>query len=190
MEINNIRPIVQHLKDKFRRIMIPYRNLCIDESLMLWKGRLHFKQYIPSKRHRFGIKIFILCDCRTGFLLDFVIYVGSGTQIQLNKNFGIPGSIVMTLMQSYLQKGHNLFVDNWFTSPALFEVLHANGTGACGAVRKNRFRMPNFTDKLGKGDSDYRHTDILLAVKWFDKRDVTILSTIHSKKNPYSGKLN
>ncbi len=90
MEINNIRPIVQHLKDKFRRIMVPYRNLCIDESLMLWKGRLHFKQYIPSKRHRFGIKIFILCDCRTGFLLDFVIYVGSGTQIQLNKNFGIP----------------------------------------------------------------------------------------------------
>jgi len=74
-----IRPIVQHLKDKFRRIMVPYRNLCIDKSLMLWKVRLHFKQYIPSKRHRFGIKIFILCDCRIGFLLDFVIYTGSGT---------------------------------------------------------------------------------------------------------------
>ena len=29
------RPIMQHLKDKLRRIMFPYRNLCIDESLML-----------------------------------------------------------------------------------------------------------------------------------------------------------
>ena len=78
-KLYKIRPIMQHLKDKFRRTMIPYGNLCIDESLMLWKGRLHFKQYIPSKRHRFGIKIFIFCDCRTGFLLDFAIYVGSGT---------------------------------------------------------------------------------------------------------------
>ena len=42
--------------------------------------------------------------------------------------------------------------------------------------------MPNFTDELEKGDSDYRHTDVLLAVKWFDKRDVTILSTIHEER--------
>ena len=164
-KLYKIRSIVQHLKDKFRRIMVPYRDLCMDESLMLWKGRLYFKQYIQSKRHRFGIKRFIVCDCRTGFLLDFVIYVEPGTQIQLNKKLGIPGSIVMTLMQSCLQKGHNLFVDNQFTSPALFEVLHASRTGACGTVQKTRFGMPNFTDKLEKGDSDCRHTDILLEVK-------------------------
>ena len=156
---------------------------------MLWKGRLHFKQYIPSKRHRFGIKIFILCDCRTGFLLYFAIYVESGTQIQFNKKLGIPGSIVVTLMQSYLHKGHNLFVDNWFTSPALFKVLHANRTGAYGTVRKNRLGMPSFTDELEKGDSGYRHTDILLAVKWFDKRDVTMLSTIHEARTISTGKI-
>ena len=135
---------MQHLKEKFRRIMVPYRNLCINESLILWKRRLHFTQYIRSKQHRFGIKIFILCDCHTGFLLGFVIYVGSGTQIQLKKKLGILGSIVMTHMQSYLQKGHNLFVDNWFTSPVLFEVLHANGTGACGTIRKKSIRDAKF----------------------------------------------
>ena len=95
----------------------------------------------------------------------------------------------MTLMQSYLQKGHNLFVDNWFTSPALFEVLHANRTGACGTVRKNQLGMPNFTDALEKGDSNYRHTDVLLAVKWFDKRDVIMLSTIHEARTISTGKI-
>ena len=159
------RAIVQRLKDKFRYIMVPYRNLCIDERLILWKRRLHFTQHILSKQHRFGIKIFSLCDYRTGFLLDFVVYVESGTQILLNKKLGIPGSIVMTLMQSYLQKGHSLFVDTRFTSLALFEALHANGAGARGTIRKNRFEMPHFSGKLEKSDSNYRHTDILLAAK-------------------------
>jgi hypothetical protein len=156
---------------------------------MLWKGRLGFKRYIPSKRRRYGIKLFILCDCRTGFVLDFVIYTGSETETKYNKGLGIAGSVVMSLMQPYLQKGHNLFMENWFTSPVLFEELHANSTGAYGTARENRSGMPDFTNQLEKGDSDYRHTDILLAVKWFDKREVTILSTIHEAKLASTGKV-
>jgi len=48
---------------------------------------------------------------------------------------GVSGSIVMTLMQPYLDKGHHLLLDSWFTSPAIFETLHARSTGACGPVR-------------------------------------------------------
>jgi len=33
---------------------------CIDESLLKFKGRLSFKQYLPFKRSRFGIKFFWL----------------------------------------------------------------------------------------------------------------------------------
>ncbi|CAF1289214.1 unnamed protein product [Adineta ricciae] len=184
-----IKFVVQHLKEKFKQIMIPYRNLCIDESLVLWKGRLSFKQYIPSKRRRFGIKLFVLCDCRTGFILDFVIYTGSQTEIQRDNHLGIPGSIIMTLMQPYLQRGHNLFVDNWYTSPRLFELLHANSTGACITVRRNRIGMPDFTNKLKRGEYEYQHTDILLCERWFDKREVTILSTTHKPQMASSGKV-
>jgi len=184
-----IKPVVQDLKQKFRRVFVPYQNLCIDESLVLHKGRLSFKQYIPSKRSRFGIKLFVLCDCHTGYILDFVIYMGSATEIHHRKELGIPGSIVMTLMQPYLQKGHNLFMDNWYSSPILFEELHANSTGACGTVRQNRLGMPHFTDTLQKGGTDYRNTNILLVIKWFDKREVTILSTIHEAKMMNTGKV-
>ena len=97
-----IRSVVQHLKKKFGRIMIPHRNLCIDESLTLWKGRLSFRQYIPSKRHKYEIKIFILCDCLTGFVLDFEVYAGSKTYIERYEDLGVAGSIVMTLMKPYL----------------------------------------------------------------------------------------
>jgi hypothetical protein len=76
-----IKPIIDHLRTKFSQMFSPFQDLCIDESLTLFKGRLLFKQYIPSKRHRFGIKTFVICDCETGYVLDFIVYTGATTEI-------------------------------------------------------------------------------------------------------------
>lgn len=76
-----IRRIVDHLRKVFPDAFYPSQNLCTDESLVLHKGRVFFKQYIPSKRHRFGIKFFVLCDCETGYILDLLIYVGEAMDI-------------------------------------------------------------------------------------------------------------
>ena len=59
-----VRLIIDEFKRKFFCCLNPYKNLYIDETLTLWKGRLQFKQYVPLKRHNFGIKIFALCDCK------------------------------------------------------------------------------------------------------------------------------
>lgn len=105
---------------------------------MLWKGRLVFKQYIPSKRHRFDVKLFILCDCDTKFILNFIVYTGAETEIDNYSELGMAGSTVLTLMQNYLKRNHTLFVDSWFSSPILFERLLKQKTKACGTLRKNR----------------------------------------------------
>ena len=60
-----LQMVLDELRNNFKSAFRPYQNVCIDESLLLFKGRLSFKQYIPSKRHRFGVKLFILCDCLT-----------------------------------------------------------------------------------------------------------------------------
>lgn len=124
------------LKIKFISALTPFQDLCIDESLILWKGRLSFRQYIPSKRNRFGIKLFMLCDCKTRYLLDFFIYAGSQTDITISPELGISGSIVQTLMSNYLRQERILYVDNWYTSSSLFMYLSKNDTGACGTVKK------------------------------------------------------
>ena len=135
--LHKISPILKHINGKFKSLFNPFQKLCLDESLMLYKGRLAFKQYIPSKRHQFGVKSFILCDCQTGFILDLLVYAGKKAIITNNDDIGISGSIVMQMMQPYLNKGHQLFVDNWYSSPALFEKLQNHQTGACGTIRKN-----------------------------------------------------
>ncbi|CAF1419084.1 unnamed protein product [Adineta steineri] len=177
-KLYKIKPVINSLRKKFKSLVIPNKNLCIDESLILWKGRLAFKQYIPSKRRRFGIKVFVICDCQTGAVLDFIVYTGLSTDIDLDQTLGKSGSIVLTLMKPYLNKGHSVFLDNWYTSSRLFEKLHELKTGACGTVRRNRVG-PVKLDKLRKGDFDYNNTNNLMVLKWQDKREVIMLCTIH-----------
>ena len=51
--------VIEYLRMKFMTAIVPEQNITVDESLMLFKGRLGWKQFIPIKRSRFGIK-FIL----------------------------------------------------------------------------------------------------------------------------------
>ena len=62
----NVRALIEHLVKRFKEVYIPSREISIDEELMLWKGRLGFKQYIPNKRCRFGIKYVSLCETSFG----------------------------------------------------------------------------------------------------------------------------
>jgi len=94
-----------------------------------------------------------------------------------NGNLGKSGSIVTSLLDAYLDKGHILYVDNFYSSPALFAHLFYRHTGACGTVRTYRKEMPK---KLSKGEIEVFHSTELLALKWHDKRDVHILSTVHT----------
>ncbi|XP_020298998.1 piggyBac transposable element-derived protein 4-like [Pseudomyrmex gracilis] len=56
--LKKIKPVIDHLKEKFSNTIIASEKLCIHESLVLWKGKLKFTQFLPLKRHRFGMKIF------------------------------------------------------------------------------------------------------------------------------------
>jgi len=181
--LRKIRKMIDELRRSFGNSFYPYRILCIDESLLLYKGRLSFKQFIPSKRNRFGIKSFILCDCKTGYIQDFIIYMGSSTTIgPQHKDIGKSGSVVMSLLELYLGKGHALYVDNWYTSPALFDILHKNSTNACGTVKKRRKGMPRMNEKLQKEEACFRSSVNMLAIKWHDKKDVFMISTMYTEE--------
>lgn len=187
--LRKIRNMVNFLRKKFSTFYNPGKNLCIDESLMLWKGRLSFKQYIPSKRNRFGIKLFELVDCETKTILDFILYNGKKTNLTLTPSLGVSGSIVMTLLQPYLNSGHHLYIDNWYTSPTLLNRLFEMKTNACGTVRKNRKGLPKFEGKLNKGFFQSYSSSNLLAVRYKDKRDFIMLTSTHGTTMSDTGKI-
>lgn len=176
-----IEMMIDHARQKFRHTLVPGGKLCIDESIVPFKGRLVIKQYLPKKRNRFGIKLFVLCDVESGFIIDFIVYCGSQTQIEHVPNLGITGSVVTELVQGYYHSNRELYVDNWYSSPRLFLYLKQRGIYACGTVKSNRKHMPKFK-KLKRGEIEAFSSPPLLALKWQDKKAVTMLSTIHDDK--------
>lgn len=140
-----IETILNKLKENFQNQVYPFENLVIDESMVLFKGRLSFKHYIKTKKHRFGIKLYVLCDCKTG----------AETNIKTDKknDIGTSGTIVAKLIEPYLNKGHSLYTDNFYTSPSLATMLFDNKTNSCGTVRQNRKHMPIFDQKLRTGET-------------------------------------
>ncbi|XP_063974309.1 LOW QUALITY PROTEIN: piggyBac transposable element-derived protein 4-like [Diachasmimorpha longicaudata] len=189
--MKKIITVSSRLQKSFKNSFYPFQNLCIDESFLLYKGRLSFKQYIPAKRSRFGIKTYVLCDCKTSYVLDTIVYTGSDSHVTENtEEIGKTGNIVLTLLKPYLGKGRSLYVDNYYSSPVLFNLLHKNVTNACGTVKQRRKGMPTIDRKLKKGEVDFRTSSNLLALKWRDKRDVFMLSTFHTRELICTGKRN
>lgn len=189
--LRKIRPVVSMASESFRKSYTPSGDVCIDESLMKCRGRLHFIQYNKSKRARFGVKFYKLCDSANSYICDFKIYVGKDKTTD-----GTPAStaIVMELMQkcNLLNKGYSLYIDNWYSSPDLFHRLHSAGTNVCGTVRMNRKNMPKELgkDKLKIGEAVTYTSNNITAIKWKDKRDVCVLTTKHSLEFSETGKVN
>ncbi|KAK8769938.1 hypothetical protein V5799_013595 [Amblyomma americanum] len=117
-----------------------------------------------------------------------VLYTGSSTEIK-DSEMGYGASVVITLLDKYLGKGHILWVDNWYTSPALFTYLFEKKTNACGTVRKNRKGIPRDEKRLEEGETSEMCNDQLLFVRWKDKREVLMLTTKHKSGMVESGKV-
>ena len=143
--LRKLSSFLDSLSESFARVYTPKQNVAVDEYLSLWKGRLRFRVYIPNKRERYGVKIYMLCESDSGYLMSFIIYCGADTKynppadINLPKNFDeykSPSKVVLSLASSILNQGYCVIVDNLYTSPELARALFENGTDIYGTLRK------------------------------------------------------
>jgi type IV secretory pathway VirD2 relaxase len=56
------------------------QNVSVDESMLLWKGHLGLIRYIPSKRDRWGLKFYGLCESSSGYTARLIVDEGSYTE--------------------------------------------------------------------------------------------------------------
>jgi hypothetical protein len=92
--------------------MIPYR------------GKTHMRVYNPDKPDKYGLKAYMVCDSVNAYCSEFEMYSGKSDEPTTH---GKTYDLVMRLMKPYVHKGHHLYVDNYYTSPALFLDLYNNG---------------------------------------------------------------
>ena len=117
----------------------PSQNLSLDETLIKFKGRVQFRQFLPLKRNRFGLKGFVIADSSNGYVLNTIIYTGKEGPAASKD---LASQVVLQLIEPYTNSGYRLYVDNWYTSVPLFLELERRGILACGTVRPNRKYLP------------------------------------------------
>ncbi|XP_071156425.1 piggyBac transposable element-derived protein 4-like [Mytilus edulis] len=133
------KPIVEHANMVFKRYLTPKRELSIDESLIGTKARTIMTQYIPSKSSKFGIKLWMLVEASTGYIIHFLPYRGKRYDpIPNNETQGC--HVVFKLLRSagLLGKWFHVFCDNFFTSISLASRLYTENTYLTDTIRKNR----------------------------------------------------
>ena len=74
-----IQPFLDLLLQSFKNLYIPSQNLSIDESMISFKGRLSFLQYLPKKPHKWGPKAWVLADSLNGYTWAWKLYTGKET---------------------------------------------------------------------------------------------------------------
>lgn len=147
------------LNSKFKENYTPEKT-SINESLLLWKGRLRWKRYIPLKRARFGIETFVLAEANSGYVWNMAVYTGKETNYPLdmpgiNENeLTKPTKVVLSLAKPLLDKCYCIGMDNYYASPELYHILVSHQTDAVGTVRPNRkhLSLKLKSTKLNKDD--------------------------------------
>ena len=91
-----IQPLLNVLGQNFKELFCPGEDIVIDETLIPWRGRLIFRQYIPNKAHRYGIKLFKLCSVN-GYTWGLKVY--SGRSVAGEREVGLAKNICLNVAE-------------------------------------------------------------------------------------------
>ena len=135
--------MISHLQDKFSSLYVSTKKISVDESMIPFKGRLQFKQRMPLKPMKYAIKLFEVCELKTGYCMKFSVYLEKQWGDDDNSgDLGKTGKVVVNLMNGFQHRGYELYIDNFYTSIPLLYFLSLRGIRACGTMRSNRKYFP------------------------------------------------
>lgn len=185
-----IRDVIDYFNEKMNTCYYPGNELSLDESMVLWRGRLRFEQYIKKKRHKYGIKLYMLTE-PDGLILKFRVYAESQDHDVAGK--GHAEKVVMQLMEEKLQNGHCLYMDNYYNSFHLAKRLLDTKTYCTGTLRKDLKENPKdvVQKTLKKGENISRFREGVHIGKWKDKRPVMYIvhtTQYEDKRTPVANK--
>ncbi len=178
-----VRPLYECIRKRCLQLQLE-EELCVDEQIVPFRGKLSVLQYIKGKPTPWGVKIYFLCG-KSGLAYDFLIYQGATTELseRSKKVLGHGASVVTHLCQRIQTPNHKIFFDNYFTTYNLLEILAEKKIHAAGTARLSRFANPPLkADKEMSKKERGNHDEVqsrdgkVVLVKWFDNRSVVLAS--------------
>ncbi|XP_062322103.1 piggyBac transposable element-derived protein 4-like [Osmerus eperlanus] len=164
------------------RLYDPGREVTVDEQLVAFRGRCPFKQYMPSKPAKYGIKSRVMCDAKSSYAWKMQVDTGKSIDGAPEKNQGM--RVVLDMTEGL--KDCNVTCDNLFTSYELgHNLMTMRNMTMVGTVRKNRSELPSellATKRQRVLSSQFTFTPTTTLVSYLTKKNknVLLMSTRHT----------
>ena len=183
-KLRKVSSFVDMIKNNCKMLYQPFQQVSIDERMVKSKHRSGIRQYIKNKPNKWGLKLWVLADSSNGYTIDFDVYIGKVAGQIIGEN-GLGYDVVMKLMAPLAGQGYQLFVDNFYSSPILFNDLFELKIPSTGTITENRRGFPDcmkrgkeWAKRKDRGDMRWERDGKCLAMQWKDNRVVTVLTTI------------
>ncbi|CAC5391945.1 unnamed protein product [Mytilus coruscus] len=168
------KPLVDHANMQFKQYYIRNRELSIDESLVGTKARTVMTQYIPTKAHKFGIKLWMLVEAISGYIIHFFYFTAESVMTAYRLMITQGSHIVKKIMTetNLFNKNYHIFCDNFFTSIPLVRHLRTLRTYFTGTLRAKR-QMPQLlrNPQLRKNESLFIRQRELMCVAYKERQN-------------------
>jgi hypothetical protein len=139
-----VQELMDYLERRYKLAFEPGHALSLDESLVRAFGRIKFKVRIVTKAARYGIKIYVLADAKTSYVLNVLVYTGQYTyynSVAVADNSEETKKTVKVckeLCRAYKGSHRVVYVDRFYTSLELVKELEMMNLYVTGTVMSNR----------------------------------------------------
>lgn len=141
---HKMEPLASTFREACRSRWLPGSTVAIDEMMIRCHGRSPDTVKARKKPIKKGYRMWAMCD--DGYLFFFMYssrrcHTG---ELRLCPGLSATGSMILQFSQTLPSAATpcTIYMDNYFTSQPLFQVLRDRGIGACGTTRPNRAGFP------------------------------------------------
>jgi hypothetical protein len=152
-----IRPVIDTLFTKFQDVDTPEEKLTIDVAIHPFRGCIFFRVYIKGKPHKYGTKMFELCEAKSGYVYNLDVYIKPAAVSVYKYKTGVDRSDQMLSYYSFERKTRKWWEKLLFH---LFDLVIVNAHIFHNKTSKKKVSLEVFYEKVAKGLLAYAGTGI------------------------------
>jgi len=134
--IDKVKNFITLIDSNWRKYYLPNQHIVLDEGIVAFQGRCKYKLYNAMKPEKWGLRLYLLCDS-SGYVWRAKVYKGKEDS---QENYTT--LLTLSFIEGLENRGHKLFIDDFYTSPTLLFELEKKGIALIGIVKPNRKSLP------------------------------------------------
>ena len=183
----NIRPLFNYFNTRFRYVYVAEQDIALHTLTIKVKRKQNSKETSPQEAV-VNVKLHYLRESNSGYMFQFQVCNDDSETLNVNifalpketQNWSFGEKIALSLLRPFLDRGYNIYMDQYFTSVQLFNYLYHRKTNACGTILPQNL-PPTIVTLLDQNQEEMAAytSGPLLCLKWARQEPLCILSSLH-----------